>query len=71
MTKQQIEAVKSAIPLACKVSANGKEFDGVINGRKLDFPVVHFGENDLMRCEISWQLAHRIMTGECRKIIAS
>lgn len=73
MTKQQLDAVKDAIPLSCKIVHKGMEFDGIINGRRLDYPVVHFGcrgENDLRKVEISWALAYRVMTGQCRQIIA-
>ena len=61
------QIVMDCMPIACKVLADGKSYDGIIEGRKLDFPVVSFNGHGI--CEVSWQLALRCMKGDCQGII--
>lgn len=67
MNKRDICAMATsmAIPFTCKVKlGNGRLVDGMVSGRLLKHPVVHFGGQWQGSIEISWDLASRLYSGE-------
>lgn len=64
MTTQ--EKVKASMPFIVRIkNEDGRLSSGILKGKEEKFPLVQYGS---MNFEISWDLAHRLLTRESKYI---